>query len=58
MVNITLQHCKSYLLNLICRCVSVWVCVRIGKGLKKQKQLQSDTLLKHFTQVYLILCDT
>ena len=55
MVNIALQHCKSYLLNLICRCVCVCVCVRAcvyemaKKTTTKKKKQQNETLLKHFT---------
>lgn len=36
MVNIALQHCKSYLLNLICRCVFVFIWN--GKKNKKKKK--------------------
>lgn len=55
MVSIALQHCKSYLLNLICRCACV--CVRVLEMAKKQKKTQNETLFEALPQLaYLWIC--
>ena len=68
MVNIALQHCKSYLLNLICRCVWVCVCVCVracvcvwnGKKNNNKKKKNSRMRLCWSTsqQAYLWICVT
>lgn len=45
--NNALQLCKSYLLNLICRCVCA--CVFDLKNKKQKEKQQNETLMKHFT---------